>query len=90
MKDPVSRRALLEGAVVLVSASFTAPVRAEEALSEAEKITHADALYQQLPKGQQRCAICLQFMPPSQCQIVRSPIFPNGWCQYFAARDNAH
>ena len=90
MKDPVSRRALLEGALVLVGAAVVAPVRAEEALSEAEKITHADALYQQLPKGQQRCAICLQFEPPGHCQIVRSPIFPNGWCQYFAARENAH
>lgn len=90
MKDPVVRRAVLEAALVLIGGSLVRPVRAEEALSEAEKITHVDALYQQLPKGQQRRAICLQFEPPSHCQIVRRPIFPNGWCQYFAAHENAH
>jgi len=90
MKDPVLRRTVLEAALVLIGGRLVTPARAKEALSEAEKIMHTDALYQLLPKGQQRCAICLQFEPPSRCQIVRSPIFPNGWCQYFAARENAH
>jgi hypothetical protein len=87
---PVSRRGLLEGVAVLMSAGIAAPLGADEALGEAEKISHADALYQMAPKGQQRCAICLQFAPPGRCKIVRSPIYPTGWCQYFAARENAH
>jgi hypothetical protein len=41
-------------------------------------------------KVQQRCEICLQFEPPDHCKIVQSPITSHGWCQYFAARENAH
>jgi predicted outer membrane lipoprotein len=46
--------------------------------------------YQSTQNGQQRCEICLQFEPPDHCKIVQSPITPHGWCQYFAARENAH
>ena len=89
----VSRRGLLEGTLVIaasISTRLAAPARAEAELMEAEKIMHSDAKYQPTPKGQQRCEICLQFEPPDHCKIVRSPISANGWCQYFAARENAH
>ncbi|HXZ00931.1 MAG TPA: sigma factor [Stellaceae bacterium] len=56
----------------------------------ADKIKQADAHYRHRPNGQQRCEICLQFAPPNRCRIVRGPILPHGWCQFFAARDNAH
>ena len=64
--------------------------RAQPELSEAEKITHADAKHQSTQNGQQRSEICLQFEPLDRCKIVQSPITPQGWCQYFAARENAH
>ncbi len=89
----VSRRDLLEGTVVIaISASTGLPLTAlaQAELSEAQKIAHADAKYQPMPHGQQRCEICLQFEPPDHCKIVRSPISATGWCQYFAARENAH
>jgi hypothetical protein len=89
----VSRRGLLEGTLVIAATAATrlAPTaRAEGELSEAQKITHAYAKYQPTPNGQQRCEICLQFEPPDHCKIVRSPISATGWCQYFAARENAH
>lgn len=88
----ISRRAVLGRALVITavaSGRLTAHVRAQGQLGESEKITHADAQYQSVPKGQQRCEICLQFEPPNHCKIVQSPIFARGWCQYFAARDNA-
>ncbi len=88
----VSRRDLLgRVAVMAVSiwADLVASARAEE-LSEAQKVTHADAKYQPTRNGQQRCEICLQFEPPDHCKIVQSPISASGWCQYFAARENAH
>lgn len=88
----ISRRDVLGSALVIAAAAsgrLTAAARAEGELSESEKITHADAQYQLVPKGQQRCEICLQFQPPSHCKIVQSPIFTRGWCQYFAARENA-
>ena len=49
-----------------------------------------EAQYQQQPKGQQRCEICLLFVAPNTCKIVQGPINPKGWCQFFAARENAH
>jgi len=93
MRMIVSRRGLLGGALVIAASASTrlAPTaRAEAEPSEAQKITHADAKYQPTPNGQQRCEICLQFEPPDRCKIVRSPISATGWCQYFAARENAH
>ena len=30
------------------------------------------------------------FTPPDKCKIVQGPIIPQGWCQFFAARENAH
>ncbi len=88
----VSRRGFLERSIVIAASIFTGlttPTRAEQ-LSEAQKVTHADANYQPMPKGQQRCEICLQFEPPDHCKIVQSPISARGWCQYFAAKENAH
>jgi hypothetical protein len=53
-------------------------------------VSQADAKYQDQPTGQQRCEICLNFRPPNACQFVESPINPKGWCQFFAAKENAH
>jgi hypothetical protein len=89
----VSRRGLIEGTLVIAATASTqlaTTARAEGELSEAQKVAHADAKYQPTPNGQQRCEICLQFEPPDHCKIVRSPISATGWCQYFAARENAH
>ncbi len=54
------------------------------------KLSQAQARYQTVPNGQQRCGICLQFRPPNSCDLVDGPIDPTGWCQFFAARDDAH
>lgn len=93
MRASLSRRRLLEGAAIgiasaAVAITLSSPAGAD--VSEAEKISQADAQYRPTPNGQQRCEICLQFEPPDHCKIVRSPISANGWCQYFAARENAH
>ena len=72
------------------AAGWISPARAQPELSEAQKITHVDAKYQSMQHGQQRREICLQFEPPDHCKIVQSPIAAHGWCQYFAARENAH
>jgi hypothetical protein len=63
---------------------------AEEAIKEEDKIKKPDAKYQDKPKGQQRCEICLNFQPPSTCKIVQGPVTRHGWCQLFAAKENAH
>ena len=55
-----------------------------------DKVKKQEAQYQNSPKGQQRCEICLQFESPNHCKIVEGDIVPKGWCQFFAARENAH
>ncbi len=82
------RRAAIQG-VACVAGAFLGLGRAGEAHAQ-EKLNKADAHYQNHPNGQQRCGICLQFKPPGTCQIVAGPIQPTGWCQFFAARENAH
>lgn len=62
-------------------------------LSQADaqaKLSKTVAKYQDHPNGQQRCQICLQFRPPSSCHLVEGVISPTGWCQFFAAKENAH
>jgi hypothetical protein len=92
--EPISRRMLLGGAGAAIGLGIVnGPKPAATAaadLTEADKVSKADAKYQDHPKGQQRCGICLNFTPPSTCKIVRGSITASGWCQFFAARENAH
>lgn len=85
--ETISRRALLGGAASAVGAAAAGASRRAAAQ---QKVSQMDAKYQDQPKGQQRCEICLQFQPPNACRIVEGPISPKGWCQYFAAKENAH
>jgi len=52
-------------------------------------IAKSEAKYQDRPNGIQHCEICLQFQPPNRCKLVQGDISPNGWCQFFAAKENA-
>ncbi len=89
----LERRALLRNLGLAAGVTFTIgalrSAGAEEETKEEDKINQKEAQYQNHPKGQQRCEICLNFQPPNKCRIVQGPINPKGWCQYFAARENA-
>lgn len=85
---PVLSRRLLLASALTLAASFPR-ARAQDETPKAEKIPQKEALYQTHPKGPQRCQICLQFTPPNTCKIIKGTITPQGWCQYFAARENA-
>jgi hypothetical protein len=80
------RRALVAGLAWTVAASW-APAHPAAAQ---QKVSKQEAKYQDRPKGQQRCEICVNFHPPDQCRFVQGPISKTGWCQFFAARENAH
>jgi hypothetical protein len=86
--ETISRRALLGGAALAVGAATT--IRTSRKAAAQQKVSQADAKYQDQPNAQQRCEICLNFRPPDACQFVESPISPKGWCQFFAAKENAH
>jgi hypothetical protein len=71
----ISRRALFESAGMAIGLAIangpTPPASAGEVIKDEDKIKKPDAKYQDKPKGQQRCEICLNFQPPSTCKIVR-------------------
>jgi hypothetical protein len=63
---------------------LSAPI-ARSALAQT-KLTHEAAKYQEMPKDNQKCSTCVQFMAPASCKIVADPINPNGWCQFYGAK----
>ena len=80
----ISRRvALTSTALALgIAAAGTAVTRA----IAQQKITPAAAKYQDQPKGQQSCAVCVNFQPPNACKFVQGTISPSGWCLLFAPK----
>jgi hypothetical protein len=50
------------------------------------KVPKAQAAYQDFPRGAQRCAVCVHFVPPNDCRVVQGPVSPNGWSRYFVPR----
>jgi hypothetical protein len=87
MVGAMPRRVLLWGAASALSAA-AGGMTARDATAQ-EKVSKAEARYQDQPRGQQRCEICLNFQPPNECRFVAGQISPKGWCQFFAARENA-
>jgi hypothetical protein len=80
----VTRRVALSGTALAlgVAAAGTAVTRADAQ----QKITPAAAKYQDQPKGQQSCAVCVNFQPPNACKFVQGTISPTGWCLLFAPK----
>jgi hypothetical protein len=82
--ERISRRAALQRAAFAVGAAASGAgltrARAQQ------KISQAAAKYQDTPKGQQNCAVCVNFQPPNACKFVDGTISPNGWCMLFAPK----
>jgi hypothetical protein len=73
----------------VLQAAFLAAV-AETALREAsaqQKMSKAEAEYQDGPKNGFACAACTLFRPPRSCQVVQGDISPSGWCKFFDLPD---
>ena len=90
----LSRRELLRGAVA-VGFGMLAPsallgsvsARAEPSVvATTKKLTQISVKYQQQPKGDQKCATCVQFVPPNSCNLVEGNINPEGWCVLWAKK----
>jgi len=82
--EVISRRVVLAGAALALGVAATGTITTQAAAQQ--KVSQADAKYQDQPKGQQRCDGCVQFQPPNACKIVQGEISPSGWCQLFAAK----
>jgi hypothetical protein len=79
---PISRREVLTSAGL----SFGAAATMVSQTAAQQKISQADAKYQTMPKGDQRCESCVNFQPPNGCKFVQGEISPNGWCQLFVMK----
>jgi hypothetical protein len=82
--ERISRRRLLSGTALALSAAAAAAAASRAAAQE--KMNQADAKYQGTPKGDQRCDGCMLFQPPSACKVVEGAISPGGWCQLFVKK----
>jgi hypothetical protein len=52
-----------------------------------QKMTQAEAQYQDRPKNGLTCAACSLFRKPRSCEVVEGDISPNGWCKFFDLPD---
>jgi hypothetical protein len=52
-----------------------------------QKMSKAEAAYQDQPKNGLACAACTLFRPPRACQVVEGDISPSGWCKFFDLPD---
>jgi hypothetical protein len=83
-RETVSRRVILTGTALALGAAATgaAATRADAQ----QKISQANAKYQDHPNSNQECDGCIQFQAPNSCKIVDGTINPKGWCQFFGAK----
>ncbi len=90
----LTRRDMLRGAMavglgMLAPAALlsSAPARAEASVNATtKKLTQVSVKYQQQPHGDQKCATCVQFVPPNSCNLVEGKINPEGWCVLWAKK----
>jgi hypothetical protein len=78
------RRRLIVAISGAASAAFfwrIAPARA------ADKMTKAQAEYQDSPNGIYSCGTCTLFERPSSCKVVDGEVSTDGWCKAFALAD---
>lgn len=78
----ISRRGVLAGTALALSAAAKVVSQAEAQ----QKISRADAKYQDTPKGNQHCDGCVNFQPPTACKFVQGDVSASGWCQLFAPK----
>ena len=53
----------------------------------ADKMTKAQAEYQDKPNGIYSCGTCTLFEAPSSCKVVEGEVSNDGWCKAFAMAD---
>jgi hypothetical protein len=83
-QNRISRRIVITGTALAVGVAATG-VAATQASAQ-QKISQANAKYQDHPNGKQECDGCVQFHAPNACKLVEGTINPKGWCQFFGAK----
>ncbi len=76
-----SRRRVLQGGMAALAAGVGARAAAAQ-----QKLAKTAVQYQDMPKGNQKCSGCVNFVQPNACKIVAGTINPEGWCIAFAPK----
>jgi hypothetical protein len=77
-----SRRHIIGTALrATVASLFAVDTRA------ADKMTRAQAEYQDTPNGIYSCGLCSLFEAPNGCKVVEGEVSKDGWCKAFALAD---
>jgi hypothetical protein len=63
------------------------PLAARAHQAGGEKLSKAQAQYQDSPKGIAMCSTCTLFVAPHACKVVDGDISPSGWCKEYAMAD---
>lgn len=77
---------MLRRGLVLSALSAAAVSTLPRALAQ-QKVSQAEAGYQDRPKNGFGCAACALFRPPQSCVVVAGEISPHGWCKFFDLPD---
>jgi hypothetical protein len=72
---------------VLASLAGASTILGISTATAQQKMSQAEAEYQDRPRGGLACAACTLFRPPRSCQVVVGDISPNGWCKFFDLPD---
>ena len=79
-----SRRKLIDVAIRGGSAALLLRIAPGHA---ADKMTRAQAEYQDMPNGIYSCGTCTLFVPPASCKVVEGDVSKDGWCKAYAMAD---
>jgi hypothetical protein len=79
-----SRRAAIGAILQGTSGALLLRIAAAKA---ADKMTSAQAEYQDTPNGIYSCGLCSLFEAPNGCKVVEGEVSRDGWCKAFALQD---
>jgi len=82
-----SRRAALVAALGGTTGALLSRIVAAQAADKIDKMTRAQAEYQDTPNGLYSCGMCSLFEAPSGCKVVDGEVSKDGWCKAFALQD---
>ncbi len=86
-KKPATRRAALKTGLGLLGAAGAVGVAASQARAQSAKVAPASVAYvDKSTTSGQVCSSCVQWLPPSGCQLVSGTIAPGGWCQLYSPK----
>jgi hypothetical protein len=79
-----SRRNVMRSLAGGVSAGLLLRIAPADA---SEKMTRAQAQYQDAPNGIYSCGLCTLFERPNACKVVEGEVSKDGWCKAFELAD---